>query len=102
MERTLLDISQKNIVAAGLASKCEVQLAYAIGVAEPVSIFVETYGTEKDSSMDFVKLIRENFKLTPEGIIEMLDLRRPIYRATASYGHFGREEFPWEQVGVLS
>jgi S-adenosylmethionine synthetase len=91
----------KNIVAAGLASKCEVQLAYAIGVAEPVSIFVETYGTAKDDSVDFDQLIRDNFDLTPKGIIHTLDLLRPIYKKTAAYGHFGREEFPWEKTGVL-
>lgn len=92
----------KNIVAAGLANKCEVQLAYAIGVADPVSIFVNTYGTEKDSSTDFVKLVRENFNLTPKGIIETLDLRKPIYKKTAAYGHFGRDGFPWEKTGMLS
>jgi S-adenosylmethionine synthetase len=91
----------KNIVAAGLASKCEVQIAYAIGVAEPVSIMVETFGTERDSSVDLVKLIREKFDLTPSGIIRTLDLLRPIYRRTACYGHFGREDFPWEKIGVM-
>lgn len=93
----------KNIVAAGLASKCEVQLAYAIGVAEPVSIFVETFGTGTVSHEELENLIQSRFKLTPSGIIESLDLRRPIYRKTASYGHFGRElpEFKWEEVGLL-
>jgi S-adenosylmethionine synthetase len=93
----------KNIVAAGLATKCEVQLAYAIGVADPVSIFIETFGTGKMDHDALEKLVRERFKLTPSGIIESLDLRRPIYRKTASYGHFGRElpEFKWEEVGVI-
>ena len=88
----------KNIVAAGLADKCEVQLAYAIGVAEPVSVRVETFGTEKVDPAIIPDLIRANFKLTPKGIIESLKLRRPIYRKTAAYGHFGREEpeFSWE------
>ncbi len=90
----------KNIVAAGLASKCEVQLAYAIGVAEPVSIYVNTFGTGTTPEEKIVELIRKNFELTPKGIIECLNLRRPIYRATAAYGHFGREleAFTWERV----
>lgn len=87
----------KNIVAAGLAQKCEVQLAYAIGVTEPVSIMVETFNTAKDPNFDFVKFVRQNFKLNPYGIIESLDLLQPIYRKTAAYGHFGRSEFPWEK-----
>ena len=89
----------KNIVAAGLASKCEIQLAYAIGVADPVSITVETFGTSELTDEELEKLVRKNFDLTPKGIIEMLDLRRPIYLNTASYGHFGREEagFSWEK-----
>jgi S-adenosylmethionine synthetase len=88
----------KNIVAAKLASKCEVQLAYAIGVAEPVSVLVETFGTGKASSKTLTELVRKNFSLTPKGIIESLKLRRPIYRKTAAYGHFGRTEpeFTWE------
>jgi S-adenosylmethionine synthetase len=88
----------KNIVAAGLADRCEVQLAYAIGVAEPVSVLVDTFGTGKISEVELQKLIRENFSLTPKGIIESLDLRRPIYKKTAAYGHFGRKEkdFSWE------
>ncbi len=88
----------KNIVAAGLASKCEVQLAYAIGVAEPVSVLVDTFGTGKVSSAKLTELVRKNFSLTPKGIIESLKLRRPIYRKTAAYGHFGRTEadFTWE------
>jgi S-adenosylmethionine synthetase len=88
----------KNIVAAGLADRCEVQLAYAIGVAEPVSVLVDTFGTGKISEVELQKLIRANFSLTPKGIIESLDLRRPIYKKTAAYGHFGRKEkdFSWE------
>jgi S-adenosylmethionine synthetase len=88
----------KNIVAAGLADRCEVQLAYAIGVAEPVSVLVDTFGTGTISEVELQKLIRENFSLTPKGIIESLDLRRPIYKKTAAYGHFGRKEkdFSWE------
>ncbi len=90
----------KNIVAAGLAKRCEVQLAYAIGVAEPVSVLVETFGTGAVDSSTLQKLVREHFKLTPKGIIESLDLRRPIYRKTAAYGHFGRndKDFTWEQT----
>ncbi|MBY8909835.1 methionine adenosyltransferase [Salinicoccus roseus] len=90
----------KNIVAAGIASKCEIQLAYAIGVSEPVSISVDTFGTSSYSEADIVTVIRRLFNLSPDGIIDMLDLRRPIYRNTASYGHFGREDqdFPWEKL----
>src|ERR1700677_1338632 len=88
----------KNIVAAGLAKRCEVQLAYAIGVADPVSVLVETFGTGAVDSATLQQLVRENFKLTPKGIIESLNLRRPIYRKTAAYGHFGRPDpdFTWE------
>ena len=88
----------KNIVAAGLADRCEVQLAYAIGVAEPVSVLVDTFGTGKVAEDELEKLVRANFSLTPKGIIASLDLRRPIYKATAAYGHFGREgkNFTWE------
>jgi len=88
----------KNIVAAGLADRCEVQLAYAIGVAEPVSVLVDTFGTGKVDEDKLEALVRANFKLTPKGIIESLNLRRPIYKATAAYGHFGREgkDFTWE------
>ncbi|MFY8330322.1 methionine adenosyltransferase [Vagococcus carniphilus] len=94
----------KNIVAAGLADKCEVQLAYAIGVAQPVSISVETFGTGKVSEGRLIEAIRENFNLSPVGIIEMLNLRRPIYQKTAAYGHFGREEadFTWEKLDKVS
>jgi len=90
----------KNIVAAGLADKCEIQLAYAIGVANPVSINVDTYGTGKVSDEKLVEIIRGNFDLRPAGIIKMLDLRRPIYSQTAAYGHFGRTDvdLPWERV----
>jgi S-adenosylmethionine synthetase len=88
----------KNIVAAGLADRCEVQLAYAIGVAEPVSVLVDTFGTGKLSPAQLTELVRKNFSLTPKAIIETLKLRRPIYRQTAAYGHFGRTEaeFTWE------
>jgi len=88
----------KNIVAAKLADRCEVQLAYAIGVAEPVSVLVETFGTGKVSAKTLTELVRKNFSLTPKGIIDSLNLRRPIYRKTAAYGHFGRNEaeFTWE------
>ena len=90
----------KNIVAAGLADKCEIQLSYAIGVAQPTSIMVDTFGTGKLSDEKLVGIIRENFDLRPAGIIKMLDLRRPIYKQTAAYGHFGRNDLnlPWEQL----
>ena len=90
----------KNIVAAGLAEKCEIQLSYAIGVAQPTSVMVDTFGTGKLSDEKLVEIIRENFDLRPAGIIKMLDLRRPIYRGTAAYGHFGRTDLdlPWEAV----
>ena len=90
----------KNIVAAGLADKCEIQLSYAIGVAHPTSIMVDTFGTGKLSDERLTEIIRENFDLRPAGIIKMLDLRRPIYRQTAAYGHFGRHDLdlPWEKL----
>ena len=90
----------KNIVAAGLADKCEIQLSYAIGVAHPTSIMVDTFGTGKLSDEELVKIIREHFDLRPAGIIKMLDLRRPIYKQTAAYGHFGRNDLdlPWEKL----
>ena len=90
----------KNIVAAGLADQCEIQLSYAIGVAHPTSIMVDTFGTGKLSDEKLVELVRENFDLRPAGIIKMLDLRRPIYKQTASYGHFGRTDvdLPWEKL----
>ncbi|MCR4997394.1 MAG: methionine adenosyltransferase [Butyrivibrio sp.] len=92
----------KNIVAAGLAEKCEVQLSYAIGVARPTSIFVDTFGTGKLSDTKIVEIVRENFDLRPAGIIKMLDLRRPIYKQTAAYGHFGRTDIdvPWEKTDL--
>ncbi len=90
----------KNIVAAGLADRCEIQVSYAIGVAEPTSISVNTFGTGKRSDAEIAALVREHFDLRPRGLIEMLDLKRPIYRKTAAYGHFGREDadFTWEQT----
>lgn len=93
----------KNIVAAGLAEKCEIQLSYAIGVAQPTSIMVDTYGTGKISETKLVDIIRENFDLRPAGIIKMLDLRRPIYKQTAAYGHFGRNDLdlPWEKTDKI-
>ncbi|MGL4833110.1 MAG: methionine adenosyltransferase [Shewanella sp.] len=86
----------KNIVAAGLADRCELQVSYAIGVAEPTSISIETFGTGKVSEEVLIKLVRQHFDLRPYGLTEMLNLARPIYQATAAYGHFGRSEFPWE------
>lgn len=90
----------KNIVAAGLAERCEIQLSYAIGVARPTSIRVDTFGTGKLSEAEFVDMVRNNFDLRPAGIIKMLDLRRPIYEQTAAYGHFGRHDLdlPWEKL----
>ncbi len=90
----------KNIVAAGLANKCEIQLSYAIGVAQPTSIMINTFGTGKLSEEKLVEIVRENFDLRPAGIIKMLDLRRPIYKQTAAYGHFGRNDLnlPWESL----
>jgi len=88
----------KNIVAAGLAERCEIQVSYAIGVAEPTSIGLETFGTSKLSEDQLIALVRRHFDLRPYGLIEMMDLERPIYKGTAAYGHFGRTEFPWEQT----
>ncbi|MFO7859573.1 MAG: methionine adenosyltransferase domain-containing protein, partial [Ectothiorhodospiraceae bacterium] len=90
----------KNVVAAGLAEKCEIQLSYAIGVAEPTSVMVETFGTAKVSEEKIEKIVRDQFDLRPFGIVNTLDLLRPIYAKTASYGHFGREdeEFTWERT----
>lgn len=90
----------KNIVAAGLADKCEIQLSYAIGVAQPTSVRIDTFGTGKLSELKLVEIVRENFDLRPAGIIKMLDLRRPIYKQTAAYGHFGRDDLslPWEKL----
>lgn len=94
----------KNLVAAGLADRVEIQLAYAIGVAEPVSVLVDSYGTGKVDDDRLSQIVSEHFKLTPRGIMETLDLRRPIYRKTAAYGHFGRDdvEFPWERTDVAA
>ena len=93
----------KNIVASGLSKKCEIQLAYAIGVAKPVSIFVETFGTGKLADDKIAKIINSHFDLRPSAIIERLDLRRPIYRQTAAYGHFGRDDIqlPWEETDMV-
>lgn len=93
----------KNIVAAGLADKCEIQLSYAIGVAQPTSIMIDTYGTGKLSDNRLVEIVRKHFDLRPAGIIKMLDLRRPIYKQTSAYGHFGRTdvELPWEQLNKV-
>ena len=88
----------KNIVANGFAKKCEIQLSYAIGVAQPVSIYVDTFGTGKISENEIVKKIKNTFNLTPRGIIKSLDLRRPIYKQTTNYGHFGKENLPWEKI----
>lgn len=90
----------KNIVAAGLADKCEIQLSYAIGVAQPTSVMVDTFGTGRVSDEKMVEIIRKNFDLRPAGIIKMLDLRRPLYKQTAAYGHFGRNDLdlPWEKL----
>ena len=90
----------KNIVAAGIADKCEIQLSYAIGVAQPTSIMVDTFGTGKIADDKLVEIVRANFDLRPAGIIKMLDLRRPIYKQTAAYGHFGRNDLdlPWEKL----
>ena len=87
-------------MAAGLADRCEIQLSYAIGVAQPTSIMVDTFGTGKISDEKLVDVVRENFDLRPAGIIKMLDLRRPIYKQTAAYGHFGRNDLdlPWEKL----
>lgn len=94
----------KNIVAAGLADRCEIQISYAIGVSEPTSISLDTYGTGKLSEDEISNLVREHFDLRPSGLIQMLDLRRPIYRDTAAYGHFGREEenFTWENTDKVA
>ena len=94
----------KNIVAAGLADRCEIQVSYAIGVSEPTSISIDTYGTGKLNDEEIANLVREHFDLRPRGLIEMLDLRRPIYQPTAAYGHFGREEenFTWEKTDKVA
>ena len=92
----------KNLVAAGIADKCEIQVSYAIGVAEPTSITVETFGTGKLDEAKIIELINNNFDLTPQGIIDHHDLLRPIYRRTATYGHYGRDEFPWERLDKVA
>ncbi|HCX3263821.1 TPA: methionine adenosyltransferase [Legionella pneumophila] len=92
----------KNIVAAGLADKCELQISYAIGVAEPTSIFVDTFGTGRLKNSEIIDLIHTHFDLTPQGIIDQHDLLRPIYRQTATYGHYGRENFPWERLNKVA
>ena len=91
------------MVAAGLADKCEIQLSYAIGVARPTSVRVDTFGTGKLDELKLVEIVRENFDLRPAGIIKMLDLRRPIYKQTAAYGHFGRTDLdlPWERLDMV-
>jgi S-adenosylmethionine synthetase len=92
----------KNIVAAGLAKRCEIQVSYAIGVALPTSISVDTFGTGVIDDDALVELIKRHFDLRPYGLIQMLDLEHPIYQPTAAYGHFGREEFPWEKTDRAS
>jgi S-adenosylmethionine synthetase len=88
----------KNLVAAGLAERCELQISYAIGVAEPTSISIDTFGTGTHSEEQLIALVRRHFDLRPYGLIQMLNLERPIYKQTAAYGHFGRDELPWEQT----
>jgi S-adenosylmethionine synthetase len=90
----------KNVVAAGLADRCELQVAYAIGVANPVSVYIDTFGTGKVDHAKIEQAVEDNVDLTPKGIMEKLDLRRPIYKASAAYGHFGRSEFPWEKTDI--
>jgi S-adenosylmethionine synthetase len=92
----------KNMVAAGLADKCEIQVSYAIGVAEPTSISIETFGTGHLDDSTLIDVIKTNFDLTPQGIINHHDLLRPIYRKTATYGHYGRNDFPWERLDKVS
>ena len=88
----------KNIVANGYAKKCELQVSYAIGMEEPLSIYINTFGTSTKPEEELVKLIKEKFDLTPDGIIKYLDLKRPIYSETTNYGHFGKEQLPWEKI----
>ena len=88
----------KNIVANGYAKKCEVQLAYAIGVAKPVSVYIDTFGTNTIPEEEIQNRINKHFDLTPTGIINYLDLKRPIYKQTTNYGHFGKENLPWEKI----
>ena len=91
----------KNIVAAGLARKVEMQVSYAIGIAKPVSIFINSFGTGAVTDEKLSEIVAENFDLRPRAIIDKLDLLRPVYSATAAYGHFGREEFPWEKTDMV-
>lgn len=91
----------KNIVASGLCEKCEIQLSYAIGVAQPISIFLEDFGTTKIDKNQILACIQKHFDLSPQGIIAKFQLKRPLYQATASYGHFGRDEFPWEKLDSI-
>ncbi len=88
----------KNIVANGYAKKCEIQVSYAIGMAEPLSIHLETFGTSQKTEEELVELIKEKFDLTPNGIIQYLDLKKPIYTKTTNYGHFGKKDLPWEKI----
>ena len=88
----------KNIVANGYAKKCEIQISYAIGVAKPVSIFIDTFGSSRISDDEIIKIINEKFDLTPRGIINSLDLEKPIYKKTTNYGHFGKPELTWERI----
>jgi S-adenosylmethionine synthetase len=92
----------KNIVAAGIAEECMIQLSYAIGIAQPISVLVQTKNNQNNNDFELSKFILENIDLTPKGIIDKFDLRRPIYQKTASYGHFGRIEFPWENLDLVS
>lgn len=91
----------KSVVASGLAKKCELQVSYAIGMKEPLSIFINTFGTNRVSEEEIIEKIKEKFDLTPNGIIEYLDLRKPIYTKTTNYGHFGDKDLPWERVVKL-
>ncbi len=88
----------KNLVANGYAKKCEIQVAYAIGMKEPLSIYINTFGTSQKSEEELVELIKNKFDLTPDGIIKYLDLKKPIYTKTTNYGHFGKDNLPWEKV----
>ena len=88
----------KNLVANGYCKKCEIQIAYAIGMKEPLSIYINTFGTGTKSEEELVNLVRESFDLTPDGIIKYLDLKRPIYEKTTNYGHFGKNNMPWEKI----
>ena len=88
----------KNLVANGYCKKCEIQVAYAIGMKEPLSIYIDTFGTGVKKEEELVKLVKEKFDLTPAGIINYLDLKRPIYKETTNYGHFGKENLPWEKI----